>query len=259
MQRSNKVLLKIAVERGYLPVDVARRVLRATKERQCSAERVICDGQILSERRMARLNTHYRYRSMRKADKLYGMLTIRKNLLTKKQVLKSLKAQKTAFETRRECMRLGNLLIERGLLTAGQDRALRAQAAGKALPSEVVRAVSDIPSSAATLAIHEGSKLGIDVAGTTNSYNMITDAVARVDAIREIQATLSTSENVGTDGTPAKRVDSANEIESALTMLARQRLGFEPPKPKPARKKKRKPAKRTTGLMAIFRLTAQSA
>jgi hypothetical protein len=42
-------------------------------------------------------------------------------------------------------------------------------------------------------------------------------------------------------------------------MLARQRLGFEPPKPKPARKKKRKPAKRTTGLMAIFRLTAQSA
>lgn len=256
MQRSDKALLKIAVERGYLPVDAARQVLRAAKERRTTAERVIRDGKLLSERRMARLNTHYRYRSMRKADKLYGILAIRKDLLTKKQVVKSLKTQKTTFETRRECMRLGSLLIERGLLTVAQDRALRAQASGKALPSEVVRAVSEIPSSAATLAIHEGSKLGIDVAGTTNSYNMITDAVARVDAIREIQATLSTSENLGTDGTPPAGADSANEIESALTMLARQRLGFEAPNPTPVAKKKRRPTKRSTGLMAIFRLTA---
>jgi hypothetical protein len=258
MDRSSKWLLKIAVERGYLTVEIARRVLRATRERECSAEQILREDSLLSERRIGRLNTHFRYRSMRKSDKLYGLLAVRKDLVSKSQVLTSLSAQKRAFETQRECVRLGSHLIERGLLDVGQDRHLRAEATGNTVPSEVVRAVGDdIPSSAATLALDEGSKLGIEILGSTNSYRMITDAVARVDAIREIRQDLSTSDNVGSDGTPKARGDSANEIESALTMLARQRLGYTPPAPvRPPKRKSRKRAKKTTGLMKIFRLTA---
>lgn len=250
----SKSLLRIAVARGYLGSRVARRILRAAKIQGCSAERILRDEKILSERRIERLVTHRRYRSMRKADKAYALLAIRREWLTKGQVMTSFKAQRMAFEARRDCVRLGADLIKRGLLTVAQDRSLRAAANGSKLPSEMLRAVEDTASSEATLALHEASKTGADaVLPTHTTYRTIDDAVRRVDAIRAIKQDMSTSDNVGTDGSPMARGDSANEIENALTALARRRKDYVPAESlRPAKRRKKK----TTGLMRIFHLAS---
>jgi hypothetical protein len=248
----SKTLLKIAVERGYLGPRVAGQVLRMAKLKKCSAERILKDEKLLSDRRVERLVTHRRYRTMRKADKAYGLLAIRKHLVTKSQVMASFNAQRESFENGRDCVRLGADLIDRGLLTNAQDRVLRAEANGTKLPSEMLRAVSDVASSEATLALHEASKTGADaVLDIDTTYRTIDDAVRRVDAIRAIKEDMSTSDNVGTDGTTRRR-DSANEIENALTMLARRRNGSAAPAPAKRKAKKKK----TTGLMRIFNLAS---
>ena len=77
----------------------------------------------------------------------------------------------------------------------------------------------------------------------TPSSRIIDAAVRRVDAIRALEQDLSTSDNVGADA------DSANEIENALTVLARRRLPLPPESAQPAKRRKK-----TTGLMRIFNL-----
>jgi hypothetical protein len=113
----------------------------------------------------------------------------------------------------------------------------------------MLRAAVDVMSSEATLALHEASKTGADaVPDSDTTYRAIDDAVRRVDAIRAIKEDMSTSDNMGSDGT-TKRRDSANEIENALTMLARRRNAVATAL-KPAKRRKKK----TTGLMRIFNL-----
>ena len=50
----SKTLLKVAVERGYLGIRVARQVLRMARQQGCSAERILRDEELLSERRIDR-------------------------------------------------------------------------------------------------------------------------------------------------------------------------------------------------------------
>lgn len=257
MQRTGRELLQIGVERGYLDSRTAAGLLEEAEHLGCSVERLLRDGNVLSPRRIVRLRNHYRYRTMRKIDKLYGAMAVRQGLVTKSQVLVSLKHQKRRFEGHRQCVRLGSHLIERGLLTFEDDRTLLARVTGSKLPSEVVRQVEEAPSSAATMALDEGSMPSLTA--QPSSYAQIEEAVRRVDSLRDMQNDLSTSDNVGADAQRARR-DSANEIENALTVLARRRLGADfahppvPPKPKSKKRKKRK--KTTTGLMRIFRLGA---
>ncbi len=253
MQRTGQELLQIGVERGYLDSRTAAHLLAEADDRGCSPELLL--RQTLSPRRVARLRNHHRYRTMRKVDKLYAAMAIRGGHLTKTQVLISLKHQKRRFEGHRQCVRLGSHLIERGLLTFDEDRILLARVTGSKLPSEVVRSVEEVPSSAATLALDEESMPSLST--QPSSYAQIEEAVRRVDHLRNIQNDLSTSDNVGTDAKRG-RGDSANEIENALTVLARRRLGnafAHPPMP-PEPKRKRKKRKKTTGLMRIFRLGA---
>ncbi|RMG18356.1 MAG: hypothetical protein D6731_02275 [Planctomycetota bacterium] len=247
MGRSDRELLRIGVERGYLEAEVAARVRREAERRGRPVESLLLERRLLSARRIRRLRVHVRYRHMRKADKRYAVLAISEGLVSEAQARAGLRHQRRVFERERTCVRLGSVLIDRGLLDVEQDRALRSKLGGRRVPSEAVRKVEgDTPSSAATLALHEQS-MGPRV--TASSYAQIEEAVRRVEALRAMAQDLSCSDNVGADA------DSANEIENALAVLARRRLGAadaDAP-PSPAQRPRRRVQKKTTGLLRIFR------
>ncbi len=259
MQRNQHSLVKIGLERGYLDAASTAGLLEEAHRLGCSADRLLVEREILSPRRIKRLRNHHRYRAMRKVDKVYGALAVRRRIVTRRQVIAALDHQKRHFESHRECIRVGSQLIDGGLLTVEEDRELRASVTGTELPPEVQGEAS----SAATIALDEGSRHSLFTARPSTSYAKIEEAVRRVDSLREIQEDLSTSDNIGVgdSDTPQRaRCDSANEIENALTVLARRRLGasyaHEPLRPDPPKRKKRKTKKKSTGLMRIFRIGA---
>lgn len=211
-------VLAIAVERRYLDARTAQEVAREALRTGRPAEAVLSARALLSPRRVERLVLHVRYRSLRRADKAYAKVALRARIVDDATLAVALDLQRTRFEERRECLRLGAILVNQGHLTEGEDRNIRARVA-KLSASE-----SASQSAAATL-LDDSASHGVPHQGKrAPSYEAIDQAVARVEAVRRAQEDLSVSEAAASDAdAPASR-DSAAEFENACVMLARRRV-----------------------------------
>lgn len=117
--------LRVAVERGYLSLAQAREVQwRARSHGEGVSAAILALG-LLSARRLRRVENHVRYRLMRRQDRRYALLA--RSLVATPLLVAALAEQRERFATRRERVRLGQLLVRHGLLSASQDRWLIAQ------------------------------------------------------------------------------------------------------------------------------------
>jgi hypothetical protein len=217
-EQSLPPVLAIAVERRYLDPRTAQEVALEALRTGRPAEAVLSARALLSPRRVERLVLHVRYRSLRKADKAYAKVALRARIVDEATLAVALDLQRTRFEERRECLRLGAILVRQGHLTEGEDRNIRSRVA-KLSASE-----SASQSAAATL-LDDSASHGVPQQGKrAPSYEAIDQAVARVEAVRRAQEDLSVSEAAASDAdAPAPR-DSAAEFENACVMLARRRV-----------------------------------
>lgn len=222
MERSSVELMKIAIERGYVDDATARTIGAEAALRRCSAERILLERRLMSTRRLERLRAHVRYRAMRKADKRYGRVALSLGIVDRRAIELGLLHQRQVFERRRDCLRLGSYLIERRLLSADEDRDIRARLSGGTalVPLNDRRNDRQSGSSAQTLAVTSSSAIQSSSAGGAASYRAIEAALERVEKIRAIQEELSVSEN---HGQPAG-LDSAAEFEDACRILAQRRM-----------------------------------
>lgn len=209
-------VLQTAVERRYLDVATAERVALEAGRRQLPVERALVVLGVLSPRRVERLQLHVRYRAVRKADKTYLKLALRAKLVGEVDADAALDEQRDRFEEERTCVRVGSLLVARGVVTAAQDAELRAR---------VARASTEQASdsgSEATKLLAEESACSRSPAPT---YDAIDRAMDRVEAVKRAQQDLSTSEAPAeADEERAPPRDSAAEFENAVRMLARRRV-----------------------------------
>ena len=212
-------VLAIAVERRYLDARTAQEVAREALRTGRPAEAVLSARALLSPRRVERLVLHVRYRSLRRADKAYAKVALRARIVDDATLAVALDLQRTRFEERRECLRLGAILVKQGHLTEGEDRNIRARVA-KLSASE-----SASQSAAATL-LDDSASHGVPHQGrrAAPSYEAIDQAVARVEAVRRAQEDLSVSEAAASDADAPVSRDSAAEFENACVMLARRRV-----------------------------------
>lgn len=217
-QRTLPPVLAIAIERRYLDPQTAQEVAAEAQRTGRPAEAVLASRGLLSARRVERLALHVRYRSLRKADKAYAKVAARGRTVDEATLAAALDLQRRWFEERRECLRLGAILVKQGRLTVDEDRTIRSRVAKlSATGSE-----SASQSAAATLLDDSASHGAPQPGKRPPSYDAIDQAVARVEAVRRAQEDLSASE--GTSDAPAPR-DSAAEFENACVMLARRRVG----------------------------------
>lgn len=213
--RSLPAVLAMAVERRYLDPRAAQEVAEEARRSGRPAEAVLSQRDLLSPRRVERLVLHVRYRSLRKVDKAFARVALRARILDDGTLGAALDLQRRRFEERRECLRLGSILVKQGHLTADEDRNIRARVA------KLSAAESASQSAAATLLDDSRSDGAPRLAQQRPTYQAIDGAVARVEALRREQDDLSVSER--TDDAPPPG-DSAAEFENACVMLARRRV-----------------------------------
>ncbi|MCA8925220.1 MAG: hypothetical protein KDD82_25645 [Planctomycetes bacterium] len=127
VERDDRAFLKLAVDRGYLDPGIARALLREASATRRRAEDLAVQRGHLSMRRLRRLQGHLRFRSLRRSDKAYARLVLELGWVDPAALEQALEDQKLRFATQRERIRLGTLLVERGALSADQDRTLCAQ------------------------------------------------------------------------------------------------------------------------------------
>lgn len=214
-------LLAVAIERRYLDEVTADKIAAEARRTGKGPEAVLADRGLLSARRIERLQLHVRYKSLRKADKAYAKVALKGGLVDEAAIEAALDAQRRRFEEKRDCMRLGAIFLKQGKLTDEQDRLVRSRVA-KISASES----GSTGSAAATLMDDSASQGEKKTDKKEPSYELIDEAVSRVEAVRKAAEDLS--ESVPQQGGPVGR-DSAAEFEAACVMLARRRVTGTPP------------------------------
>lgn len=220
VNETSRDLLRIALDRGYLEPEAVKAIAKEARLRRVSPERILLEKRILSVRRLERLRSHLRYEVVRTSDRVYAAVALKCGV-PRTAIEDALRYQKKLFQAERRSIKIGSRLIERGFVSIESDRKIRAKtrscearAAVKAAPS---------PSSTQALPLDEESALRSNPVGKTTptSYAQIEAALARVEAIRSLRDDLSTSDKTMLQdrATP----DSAQEMENAYSMLARQR------------------------------------
>ncbi|MCW8138545.1 MAG: hypothetical protein KIT58_06545 [Planctomycetota bacterium] len=211
-------VLAVAVDRRYLEPRKAEELAAEARRTGKVPEALLIERGLLSARRVERLVLHVRYRSLRKVDKAYGRMAVKARVVDEATVSAALDLQRRRFEDRRECLRIGAILIKQGHLTQDEDRHIRSRVA------KLSTGDSASQSAAATL-LDDSASQGTPRRGLpavkAPSYEAIDEAVARVAAVRKEQAELS--ESVSQRAEAVTR-DSAAEYENACVVLARRRV-----------------------------------
>lgn len=214
-------LLAVAIERRYLDEVTADKIAAEARRTGKGPEAILADRGLLSPRRIERLQLHVRYKTLRKADKAYARVALKQGLVDQATIEGALDVQRRRFEEKRDCLRLGAILLKQGKLTDDQDRQIRARVTKASASSS-----GSSGSAAATLMDDSASQGEKRVEKKEPSYELIDEAVARVEAVRRVQEDLS--ESVPEQGAPLGG-DSAAEFENACVMLARRRVTGTPP------------------------------
>jgi hypothetical protein len=209
------VILEVAVERRYLDEPAAAKLASEARRSGRPLEALLAEKGGLSARRIERLLTHVKYRSLRKADKAYSKAGIKAGLIDQEQVKAALDLQRRRFEERRDCLRLGTILVKQGHITAEQDKQIRARVA-KISQTTSGSASGHAPS------LDDSASRGVASVEAGPTYDAIDSAMARVEAARRVQEDLS--ESVKKPGDEKATGDSAEEFENACVMLARRRV-----------------------------------
>ena len=241
VNETSRDLLRIALDRGYLEPQAVKAIAQEARIRRVSPERILLEKRILSVRRLERLRSHLRYEVVRKADRLYAAVALKCGV-SRTAIEDALRYQKKLFRAERRSIKIGSRLIERGFVSIEGDREIRAKARSCEARAAVKAAPN--PSSTQALPLDEESALRSNPVGQASptSYAQIEAALARVEAIRSLRDDLSTSDK--THLQECASPDSAQEMENAYTMLARQRArSLAPPTeakaaPAPRRKKR---------------------
>lgn len=210
-------LLAVAIERRYLDEATAARIAAESRRTGKGPEVLLVDRGLLSERRVERLQLHVRYKSLRKADKAYAKVAMHLGLVDAASIDAALDAQRRRFEEKRDCLRLGAILVQQGRLADDQDRQIRARVA------KVSASASGSSGSAAATLMDDSASQGERPEKKDPSYELLDEAVARVDAVRKVQEDLSESVPQGGDRRVGR--DSAADFEAACVLLARRRMG----------------------------------
>ncbi|MCO5165013.1 MAG: hypothetical protein M9894_01430 [Planctomycetes bacterium] len=217
-QEALPAVLAVAVDRRYLGQSEAEALAREARRTQKVPEALLVERGLLSARRVERLLLHVRYRGLRKVDKAYARVALKARIVDEATVSAALDQQRRRFEERRDCLRIGAILIKQGHVTPDEDRHIRSRVA------RLSQGDSASQSAAATLlddSASQGTPRGGLPAVKEPSYEKIDEAVARVEAVRKEQAELS--ESVSQRGQPVT-ADSAAEYENACVVLARRRV-----------------------------------
>lgn len=207
-------LLDVAVERKYLDEAAAAKLAAEARRTGRPLEALLLEKGGLSERRVERLVTHVKYRSLRKADKAYAKAGVKAGLIDEGQVKGALDLQRRRFEERRDCLRLGTILVKQGHITAEQDKQIRTRVA------KISQTTSNASGHAP--ALDDSASRGSGSIESAPTYDAIDSAMARVEAARRIQEDLS--ESVKKSGEGKATADSAEDFENACVMLARRRV-----------------------------------
>jgi hypothetical protein len=208
-------LLAVAIERRYLDEATAARIADEARRSGKGPEVILVARGLLSERRVERLQLHVRYKSLRKADKAYAKVALHLGVVAQATIDAALDLQRRRFEDSRDCTRLGAILLEKGKLTEEQDRQVRARVA------KISTSTSTSSNSAAATLMDDSASQG-ERPKREPSYELLDEAVARVEAVRKVQEDLS--ESVPQDGDRKVGRDSAADYEAACVMLARRRV-----------------------------------
>ena len=206
-------LLAVAIERRYLDEVTADKIAAESRRSGKGPEAILLERGLLSERRIERLQLHVRYKTLRKADKAYAKVALKHELVTQAHVEAALDVQRRRFEEKRDCLRLGAILLKQGKLTDEQDRSIRARVAK-------VSASGSASGSAAATLMDDSASQGEKRREPT--YELLDEAVARVGAVKKVAEELS--ESVKDTGDRPVGRDSAAEFEAACVMLARRRV-----------------------------------
>lgn len=225
-------VLAVAVERRYLDVAGAEKLAAEARRANRPVETLLTERGVLSARRVERLQLHVRYKSLRKVDKAYAKVALKTALVDEPTLTAALDLQRRRFEDRRECLRLGAILVKQQRLTEAQDRQIRSRVA------KLSAGADDGSASAAATLLDDSASRGapgsdVDAKGDSAvvpTYEAIDSAVNRIEAVRRAAEDVSESERTFAVDAPITR-DSAVEFENACVMLARRRVGAEPAKP----------------------------
>jgi hypothetical protein len=276
MSREDRRFTKIAISRGYLTEEGAARALRVATVRRVPVAEVLLDEGVLSSRRVKRIQNHVRYRTMRREDKRYAELAVRRRMVTETQAKQALNEQRKRFEGDRERVRLGNLLIEQSLITIDEDETLLARLGSgvrkittATVEVDYVSQLGQHASSVNQTPLHESSAMAAIVDAnaaedSTPSYREIDLAMERIAQLQRVQADMSRSDVIAPD--------SAEDYENAIRCLARRRISPQAAKETSedqleqeiandlrTRAPKKKPRSKSTGkLRVLFGLGAAS-
>jgi len=217
IERTDRAFLRLAVERGYLDPGVAKSLLSEAASSGQSAERLAVVRGHLSTRRLRRLQTHLRFRSLRRSDKEYARLVLELGWVERDVLRAGLRSQRERFAENRERVRLGTLLVEQGALSAAQDRTLCAQRCEEH-DSQMGRTQSALGS----------SRLTRTFSAHGPSVQQLEEAVHKVEWLRKL------SEQMGVSDHPGEAVrdwtrDSAAAVEAiCLARAEARRAGHDP-------------------------------
>lgn len=135
------IFAKIAIEKGFLDekkVEQARTLQRVSRKHGKSVpiDKACLELNLLTPVQVKGLERGLKYYIVRKADKIYGKLAVKKKYADKDTVEHCLERQKSEFTKKKRLVRISKLLAGLDAIDAAKDAELRAEVAKRLTPEE---------------------------------------------------------------------------------------------------------------------------